>query len=79
MPWGSTKLVLGFVFSHLEKTFPRTLVFWYAFLTSFWGSKTMVLSKRRIVAVPRVGVVIDDFCLQLSLLYFLLPWFVPLI
>ena len=41
---------LGVVFSIqmlvLGRTLLRALVFWYAFLTSFWGAKTMVLSKR---------------------------------
>ena len=50
--------------------------FWYAFLTSFWGAKTMVLSKREGL-LPGPGLALSfwfPFFLELWLLYFLLSW-----
>ena len=51
--------------------------FWYAFLTSFWGPRTMVLSKR-VGLLPGPGLALSfwfPFFLELWLLYFLLSCF----
>ena len=68
--------VLNVETQHTGEDLAQGVGFWYAFLTSFWGAKTMVLSKREGL-LPGPGLALSfwfPFFLELWLLYFLLSW-----